>query len=410
MKISSRRLASCSYVALVCCGVAMSTGCEDPRNRLAESSQVSIEIRFHDGDGVQPQQSMNVLRLAEAAPGPTTHDNVARVLVDISFADTGRPFYTSFELAKLAPDVWRSPVPLLPRNQQLHFVAHALDATSTVAFSGETLATLTTDNQDVQIPLAPAQNNQMLQMPRMLRIAYPADMFAGQEERVTFTVQGNAGQAIAIQITPLATQTTFAAEFSPATGTVTLTGTIADFMTAYTPPSVTVDTDFDYQVTITAPGALSAVAITTNVRIHVKPRPPGTDIVIGTQPSVLFNPVILSLTANGSEIPKSIELFAAVSDDSAPDKLTYQWSYAPDPGAAPATFDNGGQGNPGLFQGYTVAHRGTITLAVTDEHNGTTTLHYPLAPDQFADAIDIVRIDAVDKCRNNFERIHSHRV
>lgn len=393
----SHIIALSSCVALVCSGMVMATGCAGPGKSQPDAADATIEIRFHDGDGSPPQGITNVLRLADAAPGPTTHDNVARVVVDISIAATGQPFYVGLDLPKLAPDVWRASVPLLPRNQQLHFVARALDATGAVAFSGETLATLATDNQGVQIPLSPAQNNQTFQMPRMFRIVYPTSMFAGQEEQVTFTIEGNAGQAIAVQITPLATPGTPAAEFSPATGTVTLTNTVADFMTVYAPPSVTTDTDFNYQVTITAANSASAVAITTNFTIHVQPRPAGTDTVIGTQPSVLFNPVILSLTANGSEIPNTVELFAAVSDDSAPDKLTYQWSFAPNSGTPDATFANNGQGTPGLFQGYTLAHQGTITLAVTDEHNGTTTLHYQLTPNQFADAVDHASVNGLKR-------------
>jgi alpha-tubulin suppressor-like RCC1 family protein len=387
-------LSSC--VALACSGMLMSTGCGAGSEDRAGSGQVTMEIRFQDDTTTQAPSS-GQLRLASLAAGPTTHDTVARVLVDITFASSGQPFFVNFDLTKLAPDVWRGDVPLLPRNQQLRFAARALNATGNVAFSGETLATLTVDNQDVQIPLAPAQNNQTFQMPRMFRIVYPAEMFAGQEEQVTFTVLGNAGAAIGIQITPTATPTTPSADFSPATGTVTLTNTVADFMTVYTAPAVTVDTDFDYQVTITDARAQSAVAITTNFRTHIKPRPAGGDIVRGTRPSVLFNPVILSLTANGSEIPGTIELVAAVSDDSAPAQLTYHWSYAPNASTPAATFANNGLGDPGLFQGYTVAHQGTLTLAVTDEHNGTTTLHYPLTPDQFADAIDHASVNGLKR-------------
>src|SRR5215510_7341568 len=312
MRKFSRIITLSSYAALACSGMLASAGCGAGEHH---SDEVTLEIRFQDSEEAQPQ-STSPLHLALAAPGPTTHDQVTKVQVDISFASSGQPFFLNFDLTKLAPDVWRGSVPILPRNQQLRFAARALNSTGAVAFSGETLATLTIDNQDVSIPLAPAQNNQTFQMPRMFRIVYPTDMFAGQEEQVTFTVQGNAGSAIGIQITPLTSPptTTPSADFSPASGTVTLTSTVADFMTVYTPrPDVTVDTDFDYQVTITDARAQSAVAITTNFRIHVKPRPAGTDVVLGTRPSVLFNPVILSLTANGSELQNTVELFAAVS-------------------------------------------------------------------------------------------------
>jgi alpha-tubulin suppressor-like RCC1 family protein len=377
-----------SYVALACGSTLMNTGCGTTSIEKVGSSQISLEIRFQDDDAATQQPSAGLLRLASAAVGPTTHDQVARILVDITVAESGQPFFLNFDLTQIATDVWRGDVPLLPRNQQLRFAARALSATGEVAFSGDTVATLAVDNQSLQIPLAPAQNNQTFQMPRMFRIAYPGEIFAGAEEQIAFTILGNAGAAIGIQITPLGSPMTPAPEFSPASGTVTLTNTVADFMTVYTAPDVTTDTDLDYQVTITDARAQTAVAITTNFRTHIIPRSPGTPIVHNIHPGVLFNPVILSLTANGSETPGTVELVADVSDASAPDRLVFQWSYAPNGGTPDATFDNNGQSDPGLFQGYSVAHEGTITLAVTDEHGGTTTLHYPLARNQFADAID----------------------
>jgi alpha-tubulin suppressor-like RCC1 family protein len=388
-----------SYVALACSGMLMSAGCRDH----VDSTPITLEIRFQDDDAATQPPSAGRLRLASLAAdptphaGPTTHDTVARILVDISIADDGLPFFTNFELTELAPDVWRGDVPFLPRDQQLRFAARALNATGAVGFSGETLATLTVDNQSLEIPLAPAQDGQTFEMPRMFRIVYPAEIFAGQEEQVAFTILGNAGAAIGIQITPLGTPMAPAAEFSPATGTVTLTNTVADFMAVYTAPEVTVDTDFDYHVTITDARAQSAVAITTNFRTRIKPRPPGGAIVRNTRPSVLFNPVILRLTANGSEPPNTVELLADVSDDGAPEQLTFQWSFVPNTGTPDATFANAGLDNPGLFQGYTVAHQGTITLAVTDENNGTTTLHYPLTPDQFENDIEHVSINGVKR-------------
>jgi len=393
MKKFSHILALSSYVALACSSV-MSTGC----GTAEHAGSVSLEIRFQDdGGATQQQQSSALRRLIDAAPGPITHDAVTRVVVDVTFANGGRAFFTNFDLTKVAPDVWNGTVPFLPRDQQLRFAARALDVNGVVGFSGDTLATLTIDNQDVQIPLAPIQNNQTFSMPRLFRIAYPGQIQAGAEEQIAFTILDNAGASVAIQITPLGNPMTPSADFSPATGTVTLTNTVADFMTIYTAPEVTTDTDFDYQVTITDPKTQSAVAITTNFSTHIIPRPPGTPIVHNIHPTVAFNPVILSLTANGSEVQNTVELFADVSDDSPQDRLTFQWSFAPNPGAPAATFANGGLGNPGLFQGYTVDHQGTITLAVTDENNGTTTLHYTLTPNQFAPAIDHISVNGLKR-------------
>jgi len=376
----------------------MSTGCEaageDHVGSIpVDSPQATLEIRFQDDAVVtqpssaclQPFGSLTAAPTTHAAT-PTTHDTVARILVDITFADSGQPFATNFELTKPAPDVWIGDLPFLPRNQQFHFAARALNAIGDVVFSGEAVATLSVDNQNVHIPVAPAQNGQTFQMPRLPRIDYYPVLHLGQEGQVIFTIEGNAGSAIDIQISPIGRPTSPAAEFSPATGTVILTNTVADFMTVYTPPVVTAYTEFDYQVTITDAKAPGAVAITTNFSTPVRTLPPNTEILIPAYPPSM--PVILSLTANGSDTPGTVELVADISDDSAPDKLAFQWSYTPNPGTPDATFDNGGQGNPGLFQGYTMAHEGTITLTVTDELNGTTTLHYPLTRGPLADPTD----------------------
>ena len=274
----------------------------------------------------------------------------------------------------------------MPRNRALRFNARALGTGDELGYTGETLATLATSNQNVEIPLAPVQNDQTFPIPRMFRISYPAEIFAGQEEQVTFTIQGNAGIPIHVRITAVGSPGTPAAAFSPATGTVTLTNTVANFMAVYTAPEVTEDTQLEYLVTISAANSATSVAVSTNFQTTVKRRPPG-GVVTGTRPSVRFNPMVLSLTANGSATPGTVELIAAVSDDGAPAQLSYLWSYQPGAGTPSATFANA-QSNPAAFLGYTLAHQGTIALAVTDGDGGTTTLRYQLVPDQFADAID----------------------
>ena len=397
-----------SYVAVTSSGTLMSTGCG---TEPVDSSQISLEICFQDNTVAtqspwacpQPFGSLAADPTNHAA-GSATHDAVARILVDVTFAADGKPFATNFELTKHAPDVWRGDVLVLPRKKQLHFAARALSANGDIAYSGETLATLAVDNQDLQIPLAPAQSGQTFQFPRILGITYQSGMYPGLEEQVTFTIEGNAGATVGLQITANGTPMTPAAEFSPSTATVILTNTVADFMTVYTPPDVTTGSEFDYQVTITDARALNSVAITTIFRTYINPRPPGL-FDPHFKPSVLFNPVILSLTASCAQCsclgdsgpPGSVELVAAVSDDSSPDQLAFQWSYTPNFDTPDATFANNGQGNPCLFQGYTLDHQGTITLAVTDENNGTTTLHFTLWPNQFADAIDHVSINGLKR-------------
>lgn len=368
---------------LLISGLALAGCGEDKHEELAP---VSIEVRLQGDLGLRKRGSVGPAVAEDGAAMATSFDEVARILIDVRLSDSGLLYYTNFELTEVAPNEWQGVVPLLPRNRQLEFEARALASDDVIAFSGETVATLTIDNQDVEIPLAPVQDGQTYPIPRMFKIQYPEEIVSGQEEQITFTIFGTPGTPIQVQIASAAAPGTPSTDFSPATGTITLTNSVANFMAVYTAPSVSADTTLDYQVTITAANAAAAVAVTTNFRTTVKRRTPGA-IAVGTKPSVRFNPMVETFTANGSATPGAVQLVAAVTDDSPAAALTYLWSYTPNDGTASATFTDATV-NPATFEGYTVAHQGTIALAVTDEDGGTTTLSYTLLPDLFADAID----------------------
>lgn len=387
---TNRLVALGSYLALACGGITMGNGCAlEPTEDQAATESVSINVRFYNDDEQQAQSalgkdqlSLSFLPLAALAPIERT--DVTRILVDVTYADSGQPFAINFALTELTEGTWEGTLPFLPRDQSLRFSARALDAEDVELFSGETLATLTIDNQGVEIPLAPAQDQQEFDMPRMYRVVYPSEIVAGQEVQIIFTIRGNAGETIDYAIT----SDDGSSPFSPAAGSVTLTNTVVDFITLYTAPEVDQETPLSHQVVITSADSLSSVAIATDFVTTIIPRPDSVDGVVNTTPTVRFNPVVLELEANGTVIPDAVELTADVSDDTASENLVFQWSYTPNTGTPDATFANGGAGNPAIFQGYTVEHQGTITLEVTDEDGGTTTLFYELLPDQFADAID----------------------
>lgn len=397
-------LASCLSMALAAVGAVAATGCGAADHADPAAGSVAIDIRVQGDPGGAAAGAPPHLRMrdgdrlvgdAPAGPAPDKFSDVTRILVDITLASSGQAFYSSLDLTEISSTNWHGDVPALPRNQQLHFVARALDAAGTVAFSGETLATLTIDAQGVTIPLAPAQNGATLQLPQLVRLNYPREIFSGQREQFAFTIQGNAGQTIGLSISPLAAPGTPSADFTPATGSVTLNSSVADFVALYTAPTVTADTPFDYQVTISSASTTSAVAVTTNFETTIKLKPANVDTVVDTAPTVQFAPVISSLAANGSAVPGAIQLAATVSDDSTPDHLSFQWSYAPNLNTPDATFADSGQNNPEVFQGYTAAHQGVITLAVTDENHATTTLHYQLVPGEFANVIDHGPVNAI---------------
>ena len=382
MKRFNHLIALGSYLALASSGMALGTGCAvEPGVEEAATEEVAIQIRFHDEENaLDQQQTFGLL----GALAPIEYTDVDRILVDVTYTSNDQPFAVNFDLTQKATNVWEGTLPFLPRNEQLRFTAEASDANGTIIFSGETLATLTIDNQAVVIPLAPAQDQETFDMPRMYRIVYPTEVVEGQEVQIIFTIEGNPGETINYAITS-ADGTT---PFSPSAGSVTLTNTVADFITVYTAPEVgDGKADFTHEVLITSADSLSSVAIATNFTTTVAPRAAGIDGVINTRPSVLFNPVVKELEANGTLNANEVQLTADVSDDGDAALRTYQWSFTPNTGTATATFADT-TANPGIMQGYTVDHQGTITLAVTDENGGTTTLYYELLPNQFADAID----------------------
>ena len=366
-------------LALACAGLAtLAAGCGtggEPREE-ADTEEVTIQVRFHGGEGEQ-------LFGFQPLVAPIELTDVARILVDVSYASNGQPFAVNFALDKIA-NQWEGTLPFLPRDEQLRFFAEASNADGAVIFSGETLVTLTIDNQRVEIPLAPAQDQEEFDLPRVVRIVYPSDIVGGSEVQIIFTIEGNAGETIDYAITSANGST----PFSPATGSVTLTNTVADFIALYTAPDIDTVDDFAHEVLITSADSLSSVTIATNFTTHVIPRAQGIDGVTGTRPSVRFNPVVLNVVANGSVIPNTVQLAAEVSDDGDPATLVYQWSFTPNQGTPAADFASGGQGNPGLLQSYTGEVQGTITLAVTDASGGTTTLFYEILPEQFTHLID----------------------
>lgn len=357
--------------------VAASGGCVEGEEEPGEG-QASIQIRFHDDGTVDADKS-----------GPSALDkageytDVTRILVDVTYTSTGQPFMVNFPLTSYAPDDWSGELPFLPVNEPLTFAARAYDADDLEIFSGSSDATLTIPSQSIEIPLAPSQDGETYEMPRMYRIVYPTEIVAEQEAQIIFTVEGNAGETITFDLT----SNDGSSPFVPAQGAITLTNTVADFVTLYTAPDVATQTDLGHRVTITSDYGTSAVAIATEFATTVLPQSVAVQGV-DAEPRVLFNPVVMSLTGNGSLNPGEVTFNAEVSDDSDPASIVYQWSYTPNAGTPNATFANGGTDNPGILQGYTVAHQGEIALAVTDEDGGTTTLHYTLAPDAFADAID----------------------
>lgn len=377
--------ALCTTLLLSALGASCAPGEDDELGH----SEAKISIRFHD-DGTGGGDAKNA-RARDAMEKAGEYTDVDRILIDVTYSSNGQPFLINFALTQLTPNEWEGTLPFLPANDPLTFAARAYDADDVEIFSGSSEATLTIDNQDVEIPLAPPQDDETYDMPRMFRIVYPTEIVATQEVPIIFTVEGNAGETISFDLT----SDDGSSPFVPAQGSVTLTNTVADFITLYTAPDVASNTDLGHQVTITSDFSTSAVSIATGFVTTIVPQAAAQVGVVDTRPNVLFNPVVMNVI--GQSDGTDVEWTAEVSDDSDPANLVYQWSYAPNAGSPAGSFASGGAGNPGVFENYLVEHQGVITLAVTDENGGTTTVNYNLVPDQFEPPEDPGAIDGVKR-------------
>lgn len=394
MKRFSYQVSSLCTMALLGSAAALVPACaaEDE----ADDGSVALAVRFHEPMTAGSEDAFFTFADdSGGVRGVGEFDDVGRIQVDVIDAATGQTLFINFELIEGPENVWTGLIPFLPRNQRFRFFAEAFDAPPTGQsavrlFSGQTEVEITGDNQAVEIPLSPEQDQDVFDMPRMVRIAYHDNITAGQQIPVMFTVEGNTGDRITFEITA----DDGSQRFAPAAGGVTLAAPVADFVSLYTAPEVTAGTEFTYRVLIRTDNGQSAVAVETE--FHTRVVPLNADVADTIQPRVLFNPVVLSLTTalqRGVDDAyftddDSLALEAVVSDNGPQTALRYAWSFTPNQSTPAAGFANSGQGNPGILEGYQPAMQGRIRLAVTDGDNGTTTLFYDIVPDQFVDVIE----------------------
>ncbi|WP_233613692.1 RTX toxin [Corallococcus sp. AB032C] len=308
-----------------------------------------------------------------------SYSDVKSIRVDVSEQGAGGlVIFKNFDLFTSA-GAWTGKLPFLPKAKALTFFARALDASGNLLFSGSLDATLNLDFETVTIPLAPANNNAVISLPRIRKISIPSAFASSQSGNITFAVEATNGEVLRYAITSAVTGS---GTFSPLNGAITLQNTAGAFVSQYTPPTVSSETVFNHTVTVTNPAGHS---ISTTFTTKVKP-PETSNGVIDTSVAVLFNPVINGLNGLRVRDTQNVIFTADVSDDGAQEALTYAWSFTP---ATGTSFDHApaftGDTNPSTLQNYTTAVQGDLKLAVTDGNNGTTTLTYKLTPDQFPD-------------------------
>lgn len=341
-----------------------------------DSATATFSIKsadFFESSEQSGSRSAASLRAAQAF----TFSDVRTLRITVKDKVSNSPLYVNFDLGFSAGE-WSGELPFLPKNKALVFHAEALDASRTLLFKGDTEQTLSLPNQTIVIALSAANDGRAISIPRIRKISVPSAFGSDQAGNVSFSVEANTGETLTYEITPAQGGGTF----YPVNGTITLAATSGTFVSQYAPPTVSANTEFEHTVKVTNPAGNS---VTTTFKTKIKP-PGSTDGVQNTGITVLVNPVINTVNARRITGTSDVLFQASVSDNDATADLRYAWSFASAPSTSfPLTFTSNGSTNPSTLQNYTTAAQGTITLAVTDTDNGTTTLTYPLTPNQFPD-------------------------
>ncbi|WP_372241110.1 RCC1 domain-containing protein [Corallococcus terminator] len=344
----------------------------DTTSQQQNQSEVSVSIGAQDifAEAVK-QGRVSALAFSYA--------DVASIRVDVAEQGVGGAvIFKNFDLFTSA-GAWTGTLPFLPKGKALTFSARALNAAGTLLFEGSLDATLNLDHETVTIPLAPANNNAVIALPRIRKISIPSAFASSQSGNITFAVEATNGEVLRYAITSAIAGS---GTFSPLNGAITLQNTAGAFVSQYTPPTVSTETVFAHTVTVTNAAGHS---VSTTFTTKVKPNETSSG-VIDTTVAVLFNPVINGLNGLRVRDTGNVIFTADVSDDGAQEALSYAWSFTPASGTTPDPVPAfTGATNPSTLQDYTTAVQGDLKLSVTDGNSGTTTLTYKLTPDQFPD-------------------------
>lgn len=341
-----------------------------------DSATATFSIKaadFFESSGQSGSRSAASVRSAQAF----TFNDVTTLRITVKDKVSNTPLYVNFDLGFSAGE-WSGELPFLPKNKALVFHAAALNSAREVLFEGDTEQTLSLPFQSIIIALSAANDGRTISIPRIRKISVPSAFGSDQAGNVSFSVEANTGETLTYEITPAQGGGTF----YPVNGSITLAATSGTFVSQYVPPTVSSNTEFEHTVKVTNPAGNS---VTTTFKTKIKP-PGTTDGVQNTGITVLFAPVINSVSSSRITGTGNVLFQASVADNDAATDLRYAWSFTSAPNTSfNLAFTNNGTTNPATLQNYTTAAQGTITLAVTDTDNATTTLTYPLTPNQFPD-------------------------
>jgi hypothetical protein len=303
--------------------------------------------------------------------------DVTRVNVVVSGQDKFGVSQTSLASVDLtlSAGVWSGTISGLAVGPTLTFTASGYNAAAAVIFSGVATQVLTGTADAVAVNMTPNDNGVAMAFPIITSITVPT-------ETVVSTTTAGSAIAVAVTSSPSDTVTygftaaTGGGSFGTPTGTLALpvsgTGTIN---TAYTSPATPNGTaGYVHTVSVANTQGNSVDATFATVVVYSVTTPTVT---------AYFAPVVTSI--KGKRSGTNITWTATVTDDKTLAALTYTWSYVGTAGAAALSSTV----NPATMTGYTPAAVGTVTLAVKDGDNLTTTIHFALVAGQFPNGVGV---------------------
>lgn len=304
--------------------------------------------------------------------------DVAGIYVTVS---DGTQFYAvDFPLEHQINGTWSGEFPFLPYNVPLTFEAAARDASNLEIFEGASVKTFDGTDQQVSITLAATDDGDTYELPRCEQIAVPEFFVEGETNSISFYLRGQTNETLQYAITPAAN----GGSFDVLSGQITLVGTSATLFAQYTAPAVSAPQTYTHTIKITNSNG-NAISTTFSTNVVPEEDIPGGEVEM----NVSFNPSILNVGGHRVDGSDQVTWTAAVSDDEGLAGLTYQWGFTPDdPSLAFAPLAGQDETNPATFGGYTLETEGELTLSVTDEDGGITTLHYNILSNLFPESVD----------------------
>ncbi|HEX2571722.1 MAG TPA: RTX toxin [Polyangia bacterium] len=385
------------YLSMLGAGVPH-TACGPASHQAGESDQVkdvtiSINASSVIGSTGASSASGAESRIRQGSdiqlPAAFDYSTVKTIVLNVSNNNTQRAIFSNFKLTQItAGGPFTGTLPFLPANVPLAFSAQAFDGSATPVdlFDGTTVQTLTQDNTNITISLAPHDDKATYPIPRITSIAVPSQIGGGENRTILVQIQGSSGEVLNFS----ASSDASGGQLFPSSGAVTLTGSPAgSFVLQYTAPDLSDDTDLTESVTITN---ARGTAVKSTFTIHVLKRGLTTNVK-NTPINVQFRPVIDGITAQHPSGTNNVTFDAKVSINTPdPSKLTYAWTLTPDSSYTPPTpapsLANSAV-NPATLQNYDSFLTGKIQLVVSDP-NGPTTLNYTITAHQFDDPVVIL--------------------